>query len=302
MVTICEVGPRDGLQNLPRIFSVQERISMIRDLADAGLRHIEAVSMVNPARVPQMAEAEAVLAGLPELPGVRLSALVLNRRGAERALATRADEIRFATVASDTFCRRNQGMSTDDSLAEFGRAAAMAREAGRDPVAVIATAYGCPFEGEIAPARVAGMVQAVIATGASQVILADTIGVAAPADIQRVHDAVAPVLGGTQWGVHLHNTRNTGYANLITAIGLGATVADTAIAGLGGCPFAPRATGNIATEDVNYLLARQGIESGLSNSRLADLVDWIEARVPDKITGQLSRAGWFPAAAAEVAA
>ena len=296
MLTLCEVGPRDGLQNLDRIFSVEERIEMITGLADAGARHVEAVSMVHPARVPQMAGAEEVLAGLPPLPDVRLAALVLNLKGTERAIATRATELRFAVVASDTFCRRNQGMSAEDSVAEFSRAAAVASEAGRDVTAVIATAYGCPFEDEISEARVAAMAKAVIAAGAGQVVLADTIGVAAPADIRRVHRAMAPVLGGTGWGVHLHNTRGTGMANLIVAIELGAEVADTSIGGLGGCPFAPRATGNIATEDANYLLTRQGMATGLSHDRLAAQIDWLDQRVPGRVTGQMSRAGWFGAA------
>ncbi|MBU2958286.1 hydroxymethylglutaryl-CoA lyase [Paracoccus sp. 1_MG-2023] len=293
MVSLCEVGPRDGLQNLDRVFSVEERIEMITRLAAAGIRHIEAVSMVHPARVPQMAGAEEVLAGLPPLPDIRIAALVLNLKGAERAVATRATELRFAIVASDTFCRRNQGMSAEDSLAEFARAAAVAREAGRDITAVIATAYGCPFEGEMPEDRVAAMAQSVIRAGAGQVVLADTIGVAGPNDIHRVHRAMAPVLGDTGWGVHLHDTRGTGTANLIAAIGLGAEVADTSIGGLGGCPFAPRATGNIATEDVNYLLSRQGMPTGLSHDRLTALVEWLEERLPGRISGQLARAGWF---------
>ncbi|MFC0199019.1 hydroxymethylglutaryl-CoA lyase [Paracoccus rhizosphaerae] len=293
MVTICEVGPRDGLQNLSKIFSVAEKIRLITGLAQAGLRSIEAVSMVNSARVPQMAGAEEVLEGLPDLPGVHLSALALNLRGAQRALATRVQGLRFAVVASDTFCQRNQGMSSDDSLAEFARAADVARAAGRDIVAVIATAYGCPFEGAVAPTRVADMTRSLVDAGAEQVILADTIGVAVPGDIRRVHDAVAPVLEGRPWGVHLHNTRNTGYANLSVALDLGAEVVDASIGGLGGCPFAPRATGNVATEDVNYLMQREGISTGLDHAMLSNLVDWLAQQVPDKITGQLSRAGWF---------
>lgn len=294
-VTICEVGPRDGLQNLPRLFSVQERAHLIAELAAAGLRQLEAVSMVNPARVPQMADAEAVLDALPPLPAVQLSALVLNRRGAERALATGVRELRFAVVASDTFCRRNQNMGSDDSLAAFAAVAPMVGQAGRQLTGVIATAYGCPFEGEIAPARIAQMAEALRAAGADRIVLADTIGVAAPRDIARVHDACRDALDGIAWGVHLHNTRNTGYANLMTALERGAGIIDASIGGLGGCPFAPRATGNIATEDVNYLLHREGIDTGLDHDRLALLVEWLAERVPDKITGQLARAGWFGA-------
>ncbi len=294
-VTICEVGTRDGLQNLSRMFSIEERAHMITELAAAGLRQIEAVSMVNPTRVPQMAGAEAVLQALSPLPAVQLSALVLNRRGVERALATRVSELRFAVVASDTFCRRNQNMGSDDSVAAFAAVAPMVGQAGRSLTGVIATAYGCPFEGEIAPARVAQMAEALRAAGADQIVLADTIGVAAPRDIARVYDACRDTLEGIPWGVHLHNTRNTGYANLLVALERGASIVDAAIGGLGGCPFAPRATGNIATEDVHYLLDREGIDTGLDHDRLAALVDWLAERVPDKITGQLARAGWFGA-------
>ncbi|TJZ90265.1 hydroxymethylglutaryl-CoA lyase [Paracoccus gahaiensis] len=294
-ITICEVGPRDGLQNLARIFSVEERAHMVTELAAAGLRQIEAVSMVNPARVPQMAGAEELLAALPPLPAVQLAALVLNRKGAERALVTRVTELRFAVVASDTFCRRNQNMGSDDSVAAFAAIAPMVGQAGRSLTGVIATAYGCPFEGEVAPSRVAHMAEALLAAGADRIVLADTIGVAAPRDIARVHEACCSVIGATPWGVHLHNTRNTGYANLMAALERGASIIDAAIGGLGGCPFAPRATGNIATEDVNYLLEREGIVTGLDHDRLAVLVEWLSERVPDKITGQLARAGWFGA-------
>lgn len=293
MVAICDVGPRDGLQTLTRQFTVGEKIHLIRGLADAGLRHIEAGSMVNPERVPQMAGAEEVLAGLPEMPGVRLSALILNRRGAEGALATRVDEIRYAIVASDRFCQRNQNMTTEESLAGFAASCRLAHRAGRDCTAVIATAYGCPFEGEIPSGRIAELTRRLVDGGARQVIFADTIGVAAPADIRRVHTACAPFLGDIPWGVHLHNTRNTGYANLIEAVDLGASILDSSIGGLGGYPFAPRATGNIATEDVNYLLQRQGSETGLDHDRLMTMVDWLAERVPDKLTGQIGHAGWF---------
>lgn len=294
-VTICEVGPRDGLQNLSRLFSLEERAHLVRELAAAGLARIEAVSMVNPARVPQMAGSEELLDMLPPLPGVQLSALVLNRRGAERALATRAQELRFAVVASDTFCQRNQNMGSDDSVAAFAQIAPLVRRSGRSLTGIIATAYGCPFEGEIAPARVNRMAEALRVSGVDRIVLADTIGVAAPRDIARVHDACRAALDGVPWGVHLHNTRNTGYANLMAALDRGATIVDAAIGGLGGCPFAPRATGNIATEDVHYLLDREGVRTGLDHDRLAALVEWLAERVPDKITGQLGRAGWFGA-------
>lgn len=293
-ITICDVGPRDGLQNLSRHFSVEEKHHMVTELAASGLRSIEAVSMVNPTLVSQMAGAEDLLSGLPELPDVTLSALALNRKGVFRALDTRVEEVRFAVVASDTFCRRNQNMSSDDSVAEFISATAMTKEAGRRMTGVIGTAYGCPFEGEISPARVATMTAEMIEGGADEIVLADTVGVATPSGIRKVWQASRDMLSQVRWGVHLHNTRNTGYANLLTALDCGATVIDSSVGGLGGCPFAPRATGNIATEDVHYLLEHEGVETGLDHERLAALVSWLEERVPDKITGQLARAGWFP--------
>lgn len=295
MVTICEVGPRDGLQNLPRQFSVEEKQHMINELCAAGLRSIEAVSMVNPARVPQMAGSEEVLSGLPALPDVTFSALALNRRGVERALQTRITEVRYAVVASDSFCKRNQNMTTAENLADFTAIAPLVREAGLKLTGVVATAYGCPFEGEIDAGFVAGLAGDMLAAGADEIVFADTIGVAVPRDIKQVHQAAKDVLGQAVWGVHLHNTRNTGYANLVAALELGATVIDASIAGLGGCPFAPRATGNIATEDVHYLLEREGISTGLDHDRMAKLVEWLGKLVPEQITGQLSRAGWFPA-------
>ncbi|TKW64934.1 MAG: hydroxymethylglutaryl-CoA lyase [Paracoccus denitrificans] len=293
-VTICDVGPRDGLQNLSRQFTVDEKHHLVSGLAAAGLRSIEAVSMVNPARVPQMAGAEELLSGLPELPDVTLSALALNLKGVKRALATRVSEIRFAVVASDEFCKRNQNMTSDESLAEFVAAAAVVNEDERQMTGVVATAYGCPFEGEISPSRVADLSAGMIEGGANEIIFADTIGVATPSGIKQVWRAVRETLGDVRWGVHLHNTRNTGYANLLTALDCGASIVDSSIGGLGGCPFAPRATGNIATEDVHYLLEREGIATGLDHERLAALVGWLEERVPDKITGQLARAGMFP--------
>ncbi|SDE03445.1 hydroxymethylglutaryl-CoA lyase [Paracoccus isoporae] len=294
MIALCDVGPRDGLQTLPRIFSLDEKRHVVTELVAAGLRHIEAVSMVNPQRVPQMAGAEELLESLPDMPGVTLSALALNRKGVERALATRVDEIRFVVLASDSFSRRNQNMDSADSLAQFAAIAPIVKQAGRRIVGIIATAYGCPFEGEMSARRVAALADAMIAAGADQILFADTIGVAAPADILRVDRACRDVLDGVPWGVHLHNTRSTGYASLFAALERGATIVDAAIGGLGGCPFAPRATGNIATEDVHYMLDRQGVATGLDHDRLSALVAWLAERVPDQITGQLARAGWFP--------
>lgn len=291
MVTICEVGPRDGLQNQERVFSVQERADLIVALSDAGLRHIEAVSFVNPKRVPQMADAEAVLDRLPALTGVTLSGLVMNERGVRRALATRLTELRFVIVASETFSRRNQNATPEENLAQFATTAQLVQGSGIRLVGVIGASYGCPFEGRVDPRRVADIAGALVQSGAEEVIFADTIGVASPSDLKRAADCYLPRLEGRPFGVHLHNTRNTGYANALTAVELGARVLDTAIGGLGGCPFAPRATGNIATEDVNYLLTREGMDTGLDHDQLSAIAEELDHMLPGKVTGQLSKAG-----------
>lgn len=292
MVSICEVGPRDGLQNQKRVFTPEERAQLVVKLADAGIRHIEAVSFVNPQRVPQMGGAEEVLAALPALDGVTLSGLVLNARGAERALHTRVHEVRFAVVASETFSMRNQNASVAKSLDDFARVAEMTRRAGRRMTGVIGAAYGCPFEGRVPVEQVAQIVERMCAEGADEIIFADTIGVAVPADIQRVAEVCTPLLQDRPFGAHLHNTRNTGYACAIEAVRQGATVLDSAVGGLGGCPFAPHATGNIATEDLNYLLARETDSTPLDHDALSSIVNWLSEALPGQVSGQLARAGW----------
>jgi isopropylmalate/homocitrate/citramalate synthase len=292
MFRICDVGPRDGLQNLSRVYSTDDRKDLIERLAAADVRHIEAVSFVHPARVPQMADAEEVLDKLPELDGVLLSGLVLNAKGTERALRTRLGEIRFAAIASETFSQRNQNATVNDSLTAFSRTADLVAGSRKRLVGCIGTAFGCPFEGWVPEEEVARIVRHMVRDGAEEIILADTIGVAAPADIRRVVSACLPELKGKPFGVHLHNTRNTGYACAIQAIALGATILDSSIGGLGGCPFAPRATGNIATEDLDYLLTREGISTGLDHMALAEVVGWLKDRLEVKLSGQLADAGW----------
>jgi isopropylmalate/homocitrate/citramalate synthase len=291
---LCEVGPRDGLQTLAEPFSVAERIALIDALARCGLRRIEAVSFVNPARVPQMAEPEAVLAGIARPPGVAFAGLVMNARGVERALACALDEVRFVLVASETFSHRNQGAGIADTVAALAAAAPAVRAAGRQVTAVIGASFGCPFEGEVPAARVVDLARAAVAAGADAVVLADTIGVGVPAQVRALAQALAPVLGGRPLGVHLHNTRNTGYANALVAVESGVQVIDTAAGGLGGCPFAPRATGNIATEDTAWMLDRSGHATGVDMAALLAVSEGLQQRVPGAHTGALLRAGGFP--------
>lgn len=299
MVSICEVGPRDGLQNMKPWLEPEQRVEMIVRLAEAGLKHIEAVSFVHPKRVPQMAGAEEILSALPPLPGVTLAALVLNMKGADRALTTRADEIRAVVVASDTFSERNQNSSIEQDVAFFESLAARTDLGDRALTGVIAASFGCPFEGEVPESRVADIASRMVKAGAGMVVFADTIGVAAPRDVHRVLKAVKAKIGDHPIGLHLHNTRNTGYAAAIAGLEEGISLLDSSIGGLGGCPFAPAATGNIATEDLHYLLNREGLKLSLDQDKLCETVDWLQEKLGDKIDGQLSRAGWFGDAAAQ---
>lgn len=293
-LAICEVGPRDGLQNLDRSFSVAERVALIERLAAAGLRRIEAVSFVDPRRVPQMAHAEKVLDGLSGLDGVRLAGLVMNARGAERALSTRLHELRFVVVASETLSRRNQNAGTAEGIAILRDFASATRARGKVVTGVVAAAFGCPFEGEIDRARVSDIAAELVEAGADEIVLADTIGVGAPDAVRDLAFRCRKVLVGRPIGFHFHDTRSTGYANAVAAVEAGAAVLDTAIGGLGGCPFAPGAAGNIATEDLTHLLGRMGIETGLDLDALIAVASSLRITLPDDIAGRLSLAGGFP--------
>ncbi|MFN3641982.1 MAG: hydroxymethylglutaryl-CoA lyase [Gemmobacter sp.] len=293
-VILCDVTPRDGLQTLPEHWTVAARVALIDRLSAAGLPRIEAVSFANPARVPQMAEPEAVLAGIARPPGCAFAGLAMNARGVERALAAPLDEVRFVIVATETLSQRNQSAGVAETVAAFRAAAPSVRAAGRRLTAVVAVAFGCPFEGEVPPARVAALAAEAVAAGADEVILADTIGVGVPAQARDLGARLGPVLGGRVWGVHLHNTRNTGLATALAAIEAGARVVDAATGGIGGCPFATGATGNIATEDLVWMLHRSGIGTGVDMAALMALSAALRAQVPGAHTGQVVRAGDWP--------
>ena len=252
-VQVIEVGPRDGLQNEPVTLSVAQKVRYVESLVAAGLRRIEVVSFVNPARVPQMAGAEEVMAAVPRTDGVSYAGLVLNERGLDRALGAGVDEVNVVVVATETFSQRNQGASVDASSAMADRVVSRAKDAGLRTTVTIAAAFGCPFEGEVPTDRVTDLARRCDASGADEIALADTIGVAVPADVRRVVSAVREVTA-RPLRLHLHNTRNTGYANAIAAVEVGVAALDASSGGIGGCPFAPNATGNIATEDLAYLL------------------------------------------------
>jgi hydroxymethylglutaryl-CoA lyase len=293
-VEIVEVGPRDGLQNEAVVLETADKLGLIERALAAGVTRIEVASFVSPTHVPQMADAEAVVAGLPDRPDVTYIGLVLNRRGLDRALAAGMREVNAVVVATDSFGRRNQGQTVDESVAGFEDLAAAAHDAGVRITATISVAFGCPWEGEVPVERVVDLAARSVAAGADEVALADTIGVASPGDVRARVEAVAGVVDGAPRRAHFHNTRNTGLANAYAAVEAGVGVLDASLGGIGGCPFAPKATGNIPTEDLVYMLERMGITTGLDLDRLIDAVPWIEERLGKTVPGLLARAGTFP--------
>lgn len=296
VVEIVEVGPRDGLQNEDVILDAPTRARYVEALVAAGHRRIEAVSFVNPRRVPQMAGAEDVMANVPRDEGVSYAGLVLNRRGLERAVSVGMDEINVVVVATEEFSRRNQGTSVDEGIEVATELVAGAAAAGMRTTLTIGAAFGCPFEGEVSVDRVVDIVRRCSVDRLDELALADTIGVAVPTEVTRKLGAVRDVTDA-KLRCHFHNTRNTGYANAVAALAAGVTVLDASTGGIGGCPFAPSATGNIATEDLVYLLIRSGIDTGLDLAGLIDLAEHVSGLLGAPTPSLLPRAGAFPPAA-----
>jgi isopropylmalate/homocitrate/citramalate synthase len=295
-VTVCDVGPRDGLQNDSAILAPETRAELVNRLAAAGLRRIEAVSFVNPDRVPQMAGAEEVVAAIKRRDGVVYAGLALNEKGYERLAATALHEVHFAFASSETFNRRNQNASPEESVQAAARIVERAHTDGIRATVTIGTAFGCPFEGAVDPARVLGFATQLAEAGADEVVFADTVGVGVPRQVKQL---VGEAVGlGRPVGVHLHNTRNTGFANAYAALEAGASVLDASVGGIGGCPFAPRATGNICTEDLVYLLHGEGVETGINLEALIGVAEWLEGVLGRPLEGQLYRAGTFAPVAA----
>jgi hydroxymethylglutaryl-CoA lyase len=292
---IIEVGPRDGLQNESRVISTQDKISYIELLVEAGLSRIEAVSFTRPDRMPQMADAEAVMAGVPRRDGVRYIGLVMNERGLDRAIASGVNEANIVVVATETFSQRNQSMSVMGALDGLDAMTQRASDAGLSVSVTIGAAFGCPFEGEVSTQQVADIVRVVARLDIDEIALADTIGVGTPADVKRLVTATMEITD-RPIRLHLHHTRNPGYANAFTALDLGVSALDASSGGIGGCPFAPNATGNIATEDLNYLLERSGSPTGLDFDRLIEASNFITGKLEISTPALLGRAGWFPAA------
>ena len=286
-LVVCDVGPRDGLQNEPDVLDPAVRAELVERLAAAGLQRIEAVSFVHPGRVPQMAGAEDVVARISARDGAQLAGLVLNQKGYERLAETSLDRVNVTLAATDSFSERNAGMPRDEALLQARAILAAARADGRPSTATVSVAFGCPFEGAVDPDRVVAI--ATELTQAQELVLADTIGVATPTQVKRLVERVAEL--GRPVGAHLHNTRNTGFANAYAALEGGAEILDGSVGGLGGCPFAPRATGNVATEDLVYLLEGEGIATGIDLERLIEVAQWLEALLGRELPGQLYRAG-----------
>jgi hydroxymethylglutaryl-CoA lyase len=294
-IEVVEVGPRDGLQNESTLFTTAQKLELIGRALDAGARRIEAVSFVNPKLVPQMADAEAVVAGLPHRDDVVFIGLVLNKRGALRAIEAGLTELGAVCAASDGFATRNQGLTSAESLTMCCEVVRLAREHGRNAQITISTAFGCPFDGEVDPERVVEMARIAAASGPREIAIADTIGVASPGEVSRLVRRVAAAIQPLPVRTHFHNTRNTGLANVWAAVEAGAKTVDASLGGIGGCPFAPRATGNVPTEDVVYLLERSGYRTGFDIDRLIDAARWLAAAMGREVPGMLSRAGAFPA-------
>ena len=290
-VTVCDVGPRDGLQNQPLTLPPETRAELVNMLAAAGVPRVEAASFVSPKHVPQMAGAEEVVAGIERRDGVVYAGLVVNDRGYDRLRETELDEVHVAFAASEEFNQRNARRSVDETLAAVDRILARAKDDGLRSTVAIGTSFGCPFEGAVDPGRVQALAERLAASGVDEISLADTVGVAVPRQVADLVARVQPL--GLPVGVHLHNTRNTGFANAVAALEAGATIVDASVGGIGGCPFAPRATGNIATEDVVYLLHGQGIETGIDLDALIAIATWLEAQLGRELEGQVYKAGTF---------
>jgi isopropylmalate/homocitrate/citramalate synthase len=290
-VQIVDVGPRDGLQNEEKILPPEIRAELCDRLAAAGVPRVEAASFVNPKRVPQMAGAEEVIAAVDRRPTTSYAGLVLNETGYERALSAGVDEVRYAFPVTETFTRRNQNTTVADATALAEKLAERARLDGVRISITLSAAFGCPFEGRVEPARVLDIAGRVSQAAPDEIVLADTIGVGVPKGVRELVEGTLAF--GITVGCHFHDTRNTGMANAVAAIESGATVLDASVGGTGGCPFAPRATGNIATEDLVYLLHGMGCETGIDLEALIEVAEWMARQLGKELPGQVYKAGTF---------
>jgi hydroxymethylglutaryl-CoA lyase len=295
-IEIVEVGPRDGLQSEAAVLPTDAKVEFVRRLERAGLRRIEVASFVNPKRVPQMADAEAVLAALTEQRSkARYIGLVLNRKGFDRARAAGCTEVGMAIAASETFSQRNQGCTIEEGAEAWLDIANAARSAGIRAQVTISTAFGCPFEGEVPADRVKALAQRLAAGEPDEIAVADTIGVAVPTQVTEIFGLLRASLPHLKLRAHFHNTRNTGLANAYAAVEAGVRTLDASCGGIGGCPFAPAATGNIPTEDLIYMLHRMGMDTGVNLPALIETSQWLQQTLDHAVPGMVVKAGLFPA-------
>ncbi len=290
-IEIVDVGPRDGLQNEDRSLRPEVRAELCDKLAEAGIPRVEAASFVNPKLVPQMAGAQEVLAKIKRRPNTSYAGLALNERGYERAVEAGVDEVRYAFPITETFARRNQNTTVEDATGLAVRLTERARLDGVRVSITLSAAFGCTFEGRVEPEHVLRITEQVSEAQPDEIVLADTIGVGVPTQVQQLVEGVAAL--GTTVGCHFHDTRNTGIANAVAAIESGATVLDASVGGTGGCPFAPRATGNISTEDLVYLLHGMGHETGIDLGKLIEVAEWLSEQLGKELPGQVYKAGNF---------
>lgn len=293
-ISIIEVGPRDGLQSEPEILSTEVKIEFIERAIEAGIRRMEVTSFVHPKRVPQMADAEDVIRGLPKRDDVIYIGLVLNRRGFDRARDVNIDEIGMAVVASDTYNQRNQGVPTSESIKAWLDIAKDAKAAGIRANVMVSSAFGCPFEGEVPLQRVLDIVDQIMDGDPVELGIADSIGVAVPDQVTEMVGAVRDRYPEMPIRMHLHNTRNTGLANAQAALAAGVASIDASIGGIGGCPFAPAATGNIPTDDLLYMFERSGVQTGVSLEKIIETSNWLQEQLGRGVPAMLPKAGIFP--------
>ena len=291
---IIDVAPRDGLQSQPKLLDTNTKVEFIERLIGAGIRRMEVVSFVNPKRVPQMADADEVLKLLPKREDVTYIGLVLNMRGFERALNNKIDEINCVVVATDTFNQRNQGVSTEQTMQSIAEIVKQASLEDLTCGVTISAAFGCPYEGEVSVSRIVELALRLIDMGVDEIALADTVGVAGPSNVKELIRAIIKVIGETPLRCHFHNTRNAGVANAYVAITEGVRILDASCGGVGGCPFAPAATGNVATEDLLYMIQRMGMDTGISIEGIMETARWLEGQLESQVPAMVTRAGLFP--------
>lgn len=293
-ITLVEVGPRDGLQSEPEILPTASKAEFIRKAIDAGIQRLEVASFVHPKRVPQMADAEALLEQLPDLDDVSYVGLIMNERGLDRALETKINEIGMVVLSTDSYNRKNQGVDIDQSVRAWSEISKRAKQNGLRANVMISSAFGCPYEGEVKVESIVELAKRLIEADPAELGIADSIGVAVPSQVTELLGRVRDVIGDLPLRCHFHNTRNTGLANAQAAVESGVTYLDASIGGIGGCPFAPAATGNIPTDDLLYMLDRSGIETGVSLDKIIEISRWLEQELGRGVPSLLPKAGVFP--------